>query len=68
MTIAFPRLHILHFNINHNTAAAGWEASNIINNGEGKEQMLFSKGFQDLSGNNSGACKLCLVCCHFNGS
>lgn len=52
MTIAFPRLHILHLNINHNTAAAGWEASNIINNGEGKEQMLFSKGFQDLSGSD----------------
>lgn len=45
MTKAFPRLHILHFDINHTTAAAGWEASNNINNGEGKEQMLFSKGF-----------------------
>lgn len=41
MTIAFPRLHILLFNISHNTAAAGWQASNISNNGEGKEQMLF---------------------------
>lgn len=55
MTIAFPRLHILHFDINHNTAAAGWEASNIINNGEGKEQTLLLKDFQDALGSESGA-------------
>lgn len=56
MTIAFPRLHILHFDINLNTAAAGWEASNISNNGEGKEQMPFSKGLQDCLGSGSSAC------------
>lgn len=60
MTIAFPRLHILHFDINLNTAAAGWEASNISNNGEGKEQMPFSKGFRDCSGSGSSACELSL--------
>lgn len=45
MTKAFPRLHILYFDINHTTAAAGWEASNNINNGEGKKHMLLSKDF-----------------------
>ncbi|KAM7380190.1 hypothetical protein PAMP_003503 [Pampus punctatissimus] len=55
MTIAFPRLHILHFDINHRTAAAGWEASNISKNGEGiwkvlEDQILRKAGLCGSSG------------------
>lgn len=39
MTIAFCHLHILHFDINHtSTASAGWEAKQMLNNGEGEEK------------------------------
>lgn len=43
MTKAFTCLHILPFDINHTTAVAELEASNNIHNGEGKEQVLFSR-------------------------
>ena len=61
MTKAFPCLHIPLFDIYHNSAAAGWEASNISNNGEGKEQALFSKAFQALLKHDYNVFHL--VCC-----